>query len=149
MLIYACGWRIDCILIGIHGWFVLFLFVLYFFSVQASVMSSTEATKSKTVILMEKEKIYLNLNQFATKVSFPGKSFLFSLCNFNLLHTYISIILPLKRRGPIFVGSYYGGYESYGYGEWSRGCANAWKRSSIWRITFAIYGGQLLIKIKI
>lgn len=36
--------------------------------VQASVMSSTEATKSKTVILMEKEKIYLNLNQFATKV---------------------------------------------------------------------------------
>ncbi|KAK6137249.1 hypothetical protein DH2020_028996 [Rehmannia glutinosa] len=36
--------------------------------VQASVMSSTEATKSKTVIRMEKEKIYLYLNQFATKV---------------------------------------------------------------------------------
>lgn len=36
--------------------------------VQASVMSSTEATKSKTVIKMEKEKIYLYLNQFANKV---------------------------------------------------------------------------------
>lgn len=36
--------------------------------VQASVMSSTEATKSKTVIKMEKEKIYLCLNQFLTKV---------------------------------------------------------------------------------
>ncbi|XP_052171980.1 DNA-directed RNA polymerase III subunit 2 isoform X2 [Diospyros lotus] len=36
--------------------------------IQASVTSSTEATKSKTVIKMEKEKIYLYLNQFATKV---------------------------------------------------------------------------------
>uniref|UniRef100_A0A5B7BSZ0 DNA-directed RNA polymerase subunit beta n=1 Tax=Davidia involucrata TaxID=16924 RepID=A0A5B7BSZ0_DAVIN len=36
--------------------------------IQASVMSSTEATKSKTVIKMEKEKIYLELNQFAPKV---------------------------------------------------------------------------------
>ncbi|KAL3630258.1 DNA-directed RNA polymerase III subunit 2 [Castilleja foliolosa] len=36
--------------------------------VQASVMSSTEETKSKTVIRMEKEKIYLYLNQFGTKV---------------------------------------------------------------------------------
>ncbi|KAL3638171.1 DNA-directed RNA polymerase III subunit 2 [Castilleja foliolosa] len=35
--------------------------------VQASVMSSTEETKSKTVIRMEKEKIYLYLNQFGTK----------------------------------------------------------------------------------
>ncbi|PSS02904.1 DNA-directed RNA polymerase III subunit 2 like [Actinidia chinensis var. chinensis] len=36
--------------------------------IQASVTSSTEATKSKTVIKMEKEKIYLYLNQFASKV---------------------------------------------------------------------------------
>ncbi|GFP99206.1 DNA-directed RNA polymerase iii subunit rpc2 [Phtheirospermum japonicum] len=36
--------------------------------VQASVTSSTEETKSKTVIRMEKEKIYLYLNQFGTKV---------------------------------------------------------------------------------
>ncbi|KAL6582988.1 hypothetical protein OROMI_005066 [Orobanche minor] len=36
--------------------------------VQASVTSSTEATKSKTVIKMEKEKINLYLNQFTTKV---------------------------------------------------------------------------------
>ncbi|WOH04390.1 hypothetical protein DCAR_0623799 [Daucus carota subsp. sativus] len=36
--------------------------------VQASVMSSTEARKSKTVIVMEKEKIYLSLNQFEKKV---------------------------------------------------------------------------------
>ncbi|CAK9177222.1 unnamed protein product [Ilex paraguariensis] len=36
--------------------------------IQASVTSSTEATKSKTVIKMEKEKIYLYLNQFATKI---------------------------------------------------------------------------------
>ncbi|XP_073024708.1 DNA-directed RNA polymerase III subunit 2 isoform X1 [Primulina eburnea] len=36
--------------------------------VQASVTSSTETTKSKTVIKMEKEKIYLYLNQFTTKV---------------------------------------------------------------------------------
>ncbi|XP_059652045.1 DNA-directed RNA polymerase III subunit 2 [Cornus florida] len=36
--------------------------------IQASVTSSTETTKSKTSIVMEKEKIYLNLNQFSTKV---------------------------------------------------------------------------------
>ncbi|KAK4483573.1 hypothetical protein RD792_010772 [Penstemon davidsonii] len=36
--------------------------------VQASVTSSTETTKSKTVIRMEKGKIYLYLNQFSTKV---------------------------------------------------------------------------------
>lgn len=36
--------------------------------VQASVTSSTETTKSKTVIKMEKEKIYLYLNQFTSKV---------------------------------------------------------------------------------
>ncbi|KAK3000313.1 hypothetical protein RJ639_020678 [Escallonia herrerae] len=36
--------------------------------IQASVTSSTELTKSKTVIRMEKEKIYLFLNQFTTKV---------------------------------------------------------------------------------
>lgn len=41
---------------------------MLFFSVQASVMSSTEARKSKTVIVMEKEKIYLSLNQFDKKV---------------------------------------------------------------------------------
>ncbi|CAN0910483.1 DNA-directed RNA polymerase III subunit 2 [Linum grandiflorum] len=34
----------------------------------ASVTSSTEATKSKTVIVMEKGKMYLSLNQFSTKV---------------------------------------------------------------------------------
>ncbi|CAI0421527.1 unnamed protein product [Linum tenue] len=34
----------------------------------ASVMSSTEATKSKTVIVMEKGKMYLSLNQFTTKI---------------------------------------------------------------------------------
>ncbi|XP_060177518.1 DNA-directed RNA polymerase III subunit 2-like [Lycium barbarum] len=36
--------------------------------VQASVISSTEKTKSKTIIKMEKEKIYLELNMFKTKV---------------------------------------------------------------------------------
>lgn len=36
--------------------------------VQASVTSSTETTKSKTIIRMEKEKIYLYLNQFTSKV---------------------------------------------------------------------------------
>lgn len=36
--------------------------------VQASVTSSTEAIKSKTVIKMEKEKIYLYLNQLSAKV---------------------------------------------------------------------------------
>ncbi|XP_059635642.1 DNA-directed RNA polymerase III subunit 2-like [Cornus florida] len=36
--------------------------------IQASVTSSTETRKSKTSIVMEKEKIYLNLNQFSTKV---------------------------------------------------------------------------------
>ncbi|KAH6772430.1 nuclear RNA polymerase C2 [Perilla frutescens var. hirtella] len=36
--------------------------------VQASVTSSTDKTKTKTVIRMEKEKIYLYLNQFASKV---------------------------------------------------------------------------------
>ncbi|KAG8391080.1 hypothetical protein BUALT_Bualt01G0150600 [Buddleja alternifolia] len=36
--------------------------------VQASVTSSTERTKSKTVIKMEKEKISLYLNQFSSKV---------------------------------------------------------------------------------
>ncbi|KAJ6677450.1 DNA-DIRECTED RNA polymerase I SUBUNIT 2 [Salix viminalis] len=37
-------------------------------NINASVTSSTEATKSKTVILMEKEKMYLCLNQFAKKI---------------------------------------------------------------------------------
>ncbi|KAK6779042.1 hypothetical protein RDI58_025760 [Solanum bulbocastanum] len=37
-------------------------------SVQASVTSSTEKTKSKTIIKMEKEKVYLELNMFKTKV---------------------------------------------------------------------------------
>ncbi|KAK1379495.1 hypothetical protein POM88_026239 [Heracleum sosnowskyi] len=36
--------------------------------VQTSVMSSTEARKSKTVIVTEKQKIYLSLNQFEKKV---------------------------------------------------------------------------------
>lgn len=36
--------------------------------VQASVMSSTSMTKSKTIIKMEKEKIYLILNSFTSKV---------------------------------------------------------------------------------
>ncbi|CAI9107907.1 OLC1v1007389C1 [Oldenlandia corymbosa var. corymbosa] len=36
--------------------------------VQASVTSSTAKMKSKTVIKMEKEKIYLHLNQFKTKI---------------------------------------------------------------------------------
>lgn len=36
--------------------------------IQASVVSSTETTKSKTVTVMVKERIYLSLNQFATKV---------------------------------------------------------------------------------
>ncbi|KAG9137414.1 hypothetical protein Leryth_021169 [Lithospermum erythrorhizon] len=36
--------------------------------VQASVTSSTEVTKTKTVVRMEKEKIYLYLNQFKGKV---------------------------------------------------------------------------------
>lgn len=36
--------------------------------IQASVVSSTETTKSKTVIVMVKERIYPSLNQFATKV---------------------------------------------------------------------------------
>ncbi|KAK1388649.1 hypothetical protein POM88_016827 [Heracleum sosnowskyi] len=35
--------------------------------VQASVMSSTEARKSKTVIVTEKQKIYMSLNQFEKK----------------------------------------------------------------------------------
>ncbi|KAK6945728.1 RNA polymerase Rpb2, domain 5 [Dillenia turbinata] len=36
--------------------------------INASVTSSTETTKSKTVIVMEKEKIYLKLNAFSTKI---------------------------------------------------------------------------------
>ncbi|KAG6746546.1 hypothetical protein POTOM_048897 [Populus tomentosa] len=43
-------------------------FPLPFECINASVTSSTEATKSKTVILMEKEKMYLCLNQFAKKI---------------------------------------------------------------------------------
>lgn len=37
-------------------------------NINASVTSSTEATKSKTVIQMEKEKLYLSLNQFVKKI---------------------------------------------------------------------------------
>ncbi|KDP40566.1 hypothetical protein JCGZ_24565 [Jatropha curcas] len=37
-------------------------------NINASVTSSTEATKSKTIIQMEKEKMYLCLNQFAKKI---------------------------------------------------------------------------------
>ncbi|KAL4309748.1 hypothetical protein GQ457_01G039210 [Hibiscus cannabinus] len=37
-------------------------------NINASVTSSSEATKSKTIVQMEKEKIYLLLNQFAKKI---------------------------------------------------------------------------------
>lgn len=37
-------------------------------NINASVTSSTESTKSKTVIVMEKEKIWLQLNQFTSKI---------------------------------------------------------------------------------
>ncbi|XP_065867550.1 DNA-directed RNA polymerase III subunit 2 [Euphorbia lathyris] len=37
-------------------------------NINASVTSSTETTKSKTIIQMEKEKMYLCLNQFAKKI---------------------------------------------------------------------------------
>ncbi|EEF36800.1 DNA-directed RNA polymerase III subunit, putative [Ricinus communis] len=37
-------------------------------NINASVTSSTEATKSKTIIQMEKEKMYLCLNQFVKKI---------------------------------------------------------------------------------
>ncbi|CAK7336461.1 unnamed protein product [Dovyalis caffra] len=37
-------------------------------NINASVTSSTEATKSKTIIQMEKEKMYLCLNQFTKKI---------------------------------------------------------------------------------
>ncbi|XP_030543868.1 DNA-directed RNA polymerase III subunit 2 isoform X1 [Rhodamnia argentea] len=37
-------------------------------NINASVTSSTEATKSKTVVVMEKEKMYLQLNQFAKNI---------------------------------------------------------------------------------
>ncbi|KAL4563722.1 hypothetical protein LXL04_027767 [Taraxacum kok-saghyz] len=36
--------------------------------IQASIMSSTSMTKAKTTLVMEKEKIYLNLNSFTSKV---------------------------------------------------------------------------------
>ncbi|KAK9282832.1 hypothetical protein L1049_011055 [Liquidambar formosana] len=36
--------------------------------INASVVSSTEAWKSKTVIIMDKEKIYLHLNQFSSMI---------------------------------------------------------------------------------
>lgn len=38
------------------------------FSITASVTSSTEKIKTKTVIVMEKEKMWLQLNQFPKKV---------------------------------------------------------------------------------
>lgn len=45
----------------------LFWFVIIF-SINASVTSSTEAVKSKTVILLKKGKVYLSLNQFKKEV---------------------------------------------------------------------------------
>jgi len=50
-------------------YYLLTLFLLLrIFSINASVTSSTEMTKSKTVIQMEKEKIYLFLHRFVKKV---------------------------------------------------------------------------------
>lgn len=104
-------------------------------------MSSTEARKSKTVIVMEKEKIYLSLNQFEKKVSILKLSFLpYLVLQSKFLH--MLFVTNLKKSYRIcwaFLGAYYGGYEGYGYGERPRGCADAWKGSSIWCITFAIY----------
>jgi len=47
-----------------------FVIYLYFLSIRviASVTSSTHEIKSKTVITMDKEKIYLQLNQFMKPV---------------------------------------------------------------------------------
>jgi hypothetical protein len=49
---------------------------LCWFSINASVTSSTEERKSKTVILMEKGKMYLQLNQFTKKVLMGSYFFL-------------------------------------------------------------------------
>lgn len=86
-------------------------------SINASVTSSTEATKSKTVVVMEKEKMYLQLNQFAKVVSYILVSF---TC--------------LKEPSLIFCvySAEYSNYDSHegnGNGKRSRGCPDDWQRS--------------------
>lgn len=79
-----------CLLI-VHKYpLVKYLFSLfgYVFSINASVTSSTETVKSKTVIQMEKGKMYLLLNQFVKKVCMPD----YILFNINFL--FLSLACP-------------------------------------------------------
>lgn len=59
-------------LIFYYQWWLLVIVAafVFLFSINASVTSSSEAIKSKTIIQMENEKLYLMLNLFSTKKVF-------------------------------------------------------------------------------
>lgn len=122
LLSYLIENSILSFIMTLFPWIVFLTDCFFSLSVQASVTSSTETTKSKTVIKMEKEKIYLYLNQFTTKVDMSFKSFLLSFFSYVSCHLFHSVVALS------FIGSYYGSNESYGYGERSRGCPDGWKR---------------------
>lgn len=105
----------------------------FHFSVQASVTSSSETRKSKTVIRIEKEKIYLHLNGFTSKVGIT--LWMLHLKYLDLIDCCTSYFLI------IIVGSHYDSPESYGYGKWSGGCPDDWKRPSIQWIAIAFDRG--------
>lgn len=75
----------------------LLMIYLWFLSINASVTSSTEERKSKTVILMEKGKMYLHLNQFVNKV-FIWPPFFFLLTPFQSNLVFASLISCCKIR---------------------------------------------------
>lgn len=112
---------------------------VFFFSINASVTSSSEAIKSKTIIQMENEKLYLMLNLFSTKKVF---TIFFYLCLCFFVSYNPSLISVMFTFLIFSLDSYYGGHEGHGNGEWSRSNTNAWKRSSIWRPSYAISWGK-------
>lgn len=110
-------------------WF--FLLSLLIVSINASVTSSTEMTKSKTVIQMEKEKIYLFLHQFVKKVSRPS---------LNVVD--LSALDSIGWACDFVIDSNYNRLKSYGNGERPRNRTNGWKGSPFQRITLTFYWGK-------
>ena len=110
MSVVGCFQHFGSIIIlkkSCHNFSILIGCLLLLNSVSASVTSSTHERKSKTVIVMEKERIYLQLNQFTKLVSCWNLHFLWE---FPMTKFVYFIVVG-------FADSYYGNHEGYGYGE--------------------------------
>jgi hypothetical protein len=84
----GCAFNPPCLITDVQFRIILkyILVPLLAFSITASVTSSTEKIKTKTTIVMEKETLWLELNQFNKKV-FTWPFFILSYSPFSPLIT--------------------------------------------------------------